>query len=438
MTHNDFDNMVKDALNDIKHPYSSSDWELMNKKLDDDKRIRTRLYLFKGIEVFLTLASVWAIYQYVGTSLQPSPSVLPPHAIVSTNPSGTPNTTVQNTAIVPHTAASPQQNIQIEQPSIAPFTTPLRSSRPTPNTPTAHTASKTTKSPNPPLANQPQYVAYTTTPTNYNVEPAIPTASAQSTQTQTGSNHQPNAPVAHKNSQLYALPTLAANEIRTTTSVPTQQLSTHHAPIGKVIGEPIELKRQHQYRLGCFVSPDMNFVPQSVNLGFALGATATIGFSKRIELETGISYANKSFVYKRRGIPDQTGVMQYEEYQLRYANYHMASLPVNIQVNLNKSPNWRAYLATGATANFMLTADFLRFPGNSEPAPVEEGGLIQGGSFKNNFYTSADFGIGLERKLANNGHLYIQPSYRQALDATGPENHKIGSFSLVVGAKTNL
>ena len=67
-------------------------------------------------------------------------------------------------------------------------------------------------------------------------------------------------------------------------------------------------------------------------------------------------------------------------------------------------------------------------------------GLFNGDALKDNYFATAGFGLGIEKKIFDNTSIYVQSSYHRHLltPGIGPKNDKIHTSSLQFGVKTIL
>ncbi|MBK9735289.1 MAG: hypothetical protein IPO92_10110 [Saprospiraceae bacterium] len=175
-----------------------------------------------------------------------------------------------------------------------------------------------------------------------------------------------------------------------------------------------------------------------------------------IEFETGLGYSKR--IYQPEIITEAYGRFgnNYFEKSLKKITYDIVSLPLNIKYHFINNSQWSTYIMVGAALNVVMNANYgienrLKEgkPYNRyapDQARLDEKGFIHGvlhnDSFKDNYFASAGFGFGIEKKIANKFSMYIQPSYQRHILSSdigiGPNKDKIHTASLQIGIKTSL
>jgi len=183
-------------------------------------------------------------------------------------------------------------------------------------------------------------------------------------------------------------------------------------------------------------SPDMNTAKSSsYRMGMSVGGFTSVELSDKWQLETGLAYSGKFFSdmpMDEERFPNMANVT-------KDMNMHVAEIPLHLQYTINKSTNWRPFITAGVTANVAMFADYQYKDGIESPFDTSrEAGLFEGGRLSDNVYATADIGLGLERQLDKNLHLFIQPTVKFALDDVGAHHDRINTFSLVMGARAAL
>ncbi|HMQ47325.1 MAG TPA: outer membrane beta-barrel protein [Saprospiraceae bacterium] len=197
--------------------------------------------------------------------------------------------------------------------------------------------------------------------------------------------------------------------------------------------------------------------------GFGYGAGLTLGLAfNRWELESGAYYSARNYpldaIFIEGGL--QRGI---NSAHLQSAELSVVHVPLNVRYNFIHNNRWRAYVLTGASLHVAFQAfydvkeeeefSFLPMappvPGSEPPRNSvladlkDEGkGWLEGGTFAENAFISANIGMGLERYISPQWSLFIQPYYQYSFyyfgDGLGPIQEHINSFSIMVGAKTSL
>ncbi len=221
-----------------------------------------------------------------------------------------------------------------------------------------------------------------------------------------------------------------------------------------------------QVRVSMFTGSDYNYIQTPYDEIFELEqygrftqgyqAGVSIGFkNKNLEVETGGIYSFKN--YKPR-IPTQflNGpgppiAVKFDKIQL-----NMLEIPLNFRYTFSDLTRWKFYGQTGASMHIALLADYDHSniagifaqlsPG--QPGPKLEAkkftdGLLEGGSFGENSYFTANLGVGVERLINPRWSLFLQPSVKAYLlpgynNGLGPNQDRISSFSLITGARVTF
>lgn len=96
----------------------------------------------------------------------------------------------------------------------------------------------------------------------------------------------------------------------------------------------------------------------------------------------------------------------------------------------------------GYSDNFPLPADINRTPDRYSPLKDRNGGLLEGGNFKENGFFSSQVGLGIERRMADRWNLFFQSRYEHSMGylsaGLGPTQDRINTFSLETGIRVQL
>lgn len=237
------------------------------------------------------------------------------------------------------------------------------------------------------------------------------------------------------------------------------------------------LERKTFLRIGFTGSPDYNRVITPLqaledgtvvsydrySLGYSGGITLGVEHGKW-EIETGAIYAARRY----QAIPTVyvTGTIRegYTGLGLRDFELNTVNIPLNFRYNFLVHDKWRLYAQGGASVNLILAANYFltdqaEFAGIArnpnanngtsaldKPEPLQNKSLtegwLEGGSFWENATLYADFGLGLERYMAPNWSMFVQPTYHHSLplfnDGLGPYRDKIHNFGIGMGVKVRL
>lgn len=233
-------------------------------------------------------------------------------------------------------------------------------------------------------------------------------------------------------------------------------------------------KTRSYLRVGMFGSADYNAILVPTNeeknieeatrrsgIGYGTGVTMSLAF-KRWEIESGAYYSARNYpldaIFIEGGL--QNGI---NSARLQSAEQSVVHIPLNVRYNFIHKTRWRAYVLSGASIHVALQAFYdvkeepqFTFQPSAPPLPGSEPrnntvltdlkddgkGWLEGGTFEENAFLSANLSIGLERYISPKWSLFVQPYYQYSFyyfgDGLGPIKEHINSFSIMVGAKTNL
>lgn len=218
--------------------------------------------------------------------------------------------------------------------------------------------------------------------------------------------------------------------------------------------------------LNTFASADLNLINSpfdfvyrtpsylSDDLGGSFGATVSVEKGK-FEFETGIVYSHKS--YEPRINEEIVGDFRngYQKTSLNNISFDMLSVPLSAKLHFKSTKNWSFYMMLGASLNFVTNSDFqiaeettAGLDGIASDFNIAsrlgqksfEKGIFDGGSLDANTYLCGVVGAGIQRRVSDGISLYLQPnySYHTMGASVGPNNDRIHSLSLQVGAKIAL
>jgi len=408
------DSIVKDALRNIEFPYQAADWEAMESRIEKDAFLQTRLYWLKGGELLLMMLSFWVLFQFFGmTYPQPMPYMETPPQKLKTTPIPPPANT--NHIVPPRKEDILRENegeeTEGEQKGIEEK-----------ETVELDFAEKTTP--------------------KVNVAPVVKTTIFPETVVQQDVEELLAALTTESEETIEEVPVIQQVASLSERRLPNKLvlLDNHNKVADFVANEiendPVPNDRKYPLHFRIVASPDMNTAKSSsYRMGMTLGGFTSVELSDKWQIETGLAYSGKflgELPIDEERFPNMAGVS-------KDANLHIAEIPLHLQYTIKKSTNWRPYVTAGATAHIAMFADYQYNNGYESPFDTQrEAGALEGGRLADNVYATADIGLGLERQLGKNLHLFIQPTVKIALDDVGVHHDKIHTFSLVVGARTAL
>ena len=174
-----------------------------------------------------------------------------------------------------------------------------------------------------------------------------------------------------------------------------------------------------------------------------------------LEVESGLDYSRREYqpALFNEAFGNTSDV--YFVTSLDKITFDIASIPINLKYHFINKKGWGSYLMLGAAFNVIVNAAYeiptVLVEGRPSPdryTPVrprlEEKeftkGLFNGDALKDNYFATAGFGLGIEKKIFDNTSIYVQSSYHRHLltPGIGPKNDKIHTSSLQFGVKTIL
>ena len=196
---------------------------------------------------------------------------------------------------------------------------------------------------------------------------------------------------------------------------------------------------------------------QQWNVGYAGGLALGMRF-KNWELETGAIYASNQYsprkLYEINSGSISTG---YIASTLRDIELEVVKIPLNFRFNVNLWDKWKVYALSGATMNMVVQSEFITddvfFKGSSftsSSSVVSQSsklarkdfgeGILEGGSFKDNSFFTANLGFGVERTLNKKWSVFAQPTYQRQIFSSGigPNQDRYNAISLFLGTRVAL
>lgn len=405
------DSIVKDALHNIEFPYQAADWEAMESRIENDAFLRTRLYWLKGGELLMMLLAFWVLFQFFGMTYPQQPV---PHMESQPQKLKTPPPNKKNHIVPPRKEDVLRENEEEEG------TTPESEEK---EEEELNFAQNTPVEASPASVMESQIVPEMVM--HQEVEELLARVMSDSDVEETTEAVPAVQRVGSLSERI--LPTklvLLDNEIE-------------HFVANKAVAEdPVPAGRKFPMNFSIAASPDMNTAKSSsYRMGMSLGGFTSIELSDKWQLQTGLAYSGKflgDLPMDEERFPNMANVT-------KDMNMHIAEIPLHLQYTIKKSTNWRPFITAGVTANVAMFADYNFNNGVESPFDTNlEAGLFEGGRLSDNVYATADIGLGLERQLDKNLHLFIQPTVKFALDDVGAHHDRINTFSLVMGARTAL
>lgn len=201
---------------------------------------------------------------------------------------------------------------------------------------------------------------------------------------------------------------------------------------------------------------------QDTTLASGYGGGITISLKKgRWEFQTGGIYSFKRYIPNTPVFLFET-VNYYIREEFNGVQLDMLELPLNASYHFKNQGKWRVYGSLGASGHVVTSSVYEiktdRTPSFSKlamlPVPnhlpdddksIREDkkfpdGLFDGGSIHDNFYLTANVGMGVERFVSPRWCLFFQPNYQHYFltDGIGANGEKLYNFSFYLGTKVSL
>ena len=226
-------------------------------------------------------------------------------------------------------------------------------------------------------------------------------------------------------------------------------------------------KAKPEWRVSLFATADINkvytpfdiifLVPEYTSIagGYGGGLTASLKLN-RFAFETGGMYSFKRYIPEpingdKPFKPSSLFAQEFEGVQM-----DILQVPFNVQYHIKNQGKWRFYATAGASLHMLLSPVYeLERNWLVPPMPAQpfEGGcdtcienvkefpkgILDGGSFKDNAYGTANIGFGVERYLGNDRwSVFMQPTYQHYFTraGVGPNEDKIFTVFFLIGNKS--
>ncbi len=454
----DFDDWIKEGIEASTVPFGESDWGAMEKRLEEEDQFQKRYFTIKGLEVLILALVLFTVAQYI------------PYDVASSAAYEKGISPTQELETLPDNNLNNKKEIPPANPSLEKIEEEKEKATTKPSK--VIFASKATA----PIQNN--------TSTSVEKERNQPKARQSVTPTKTVVSF-PEKQVSEK--ELIAA--IEKGEVKSRNQKESDREATMDLNPMKLAGRPLlaidrlekpvfnqtlaldrpeikPLKPKSRLRLGMYISPDANlvFTPynekiessyQTANLGFSGGFV--VGFSKgRWETETGVEYA--LVTYRPKEVIEIKGSIQENFFaeSLEDIEFDLVSLPLNFSYNFLYHKGWKFYAKTGGTLHVVALSKLYQrqvifdnitpfdtgtnSSSQQRPSLNTDGGLFAEGTLNDNYFVTANLGLGAERLLSNNFSVFIEPSLSHTIHGAkiGPNNDKINSISLNMGAKITL
>ncbi|HKK73810.1 MAG TPA: outer membrane beta-barrel protein [Saprospiraceae bacterium] len=192
--------------------------------------------------------------------------------------------------------------------------------------------------------------------------------------------------------------------------------------------------------------------------GYRGGLVADFGRQEsRLRFGGGLIYTAKKYEvgYKRiNGSFLRRGGLTTES--LSDIEINILNVPVFARWDVWQGNNWSLFAQGGLALQMALQTNYYaaypdnfpqplgvnRTPSRLSPLKDRNGGLLEGGNFKENGFFSSQFGLGAERQMAERWSMFFQSRYEYSIgylsSGLGPTQDRINTFSLETGIRVQL
>lgn len=233
-------------------------------------------------------------------------------------------------------------------------------------------------------------------------------------------------------------------------------------------------KKRGDLRFSVFTTTDLNYVITPANQISVFGESVKTEYSEtmasgygggvtvswkhgRFEFETGGIYSFKRYIPNTPIFIFDTPNFFIKE-DFNGIQLDLFQVPLNIHYYFKNTGKWHFYANMGVSANFITSTIYeidherqaLSLIPPSMGSPDDEksikdeidftSGLVDGGELRDNFYMSANIGIGIERYLSPKWTLFLQPNYQHFFmsNGIGANMDKIYTTSFHLGTRFDL
>lgn len=446
------DNVIYDKISNYQAPYRHHHWQLMAQRLEQEFSLRYKLYKYKVAEAALMMLLLLTIIRFLPL-------------LETTQPKHSTNEAAPPTEFTPEIRTEKNQ-----QPDTEPVT----------------------YEPSIPVAAAPS------TPTGSSLKAAKEEASIQPASTETGSFFYIGSALdllpAWSLNSISSLSNASLAEVAAEKKVfdIVQKAPAHEFASGLLAqkSSPVASRfawevpqvahqlpgKKRDLRFSIFTNTDVNYVftpPNKLSVFDTLVATdpdttAASGYGGgvlvswkkgRWEFQTGGVYSFKRYIPNTPIFLFQT-VNYYIREDFHGIQLDILQVPVNLQYHFVDSGKWRVY-GLGGISNHFVTSSVYQIKYRRIPAftasmiPIPSSpddnrsirqekefpeGLFDGGSLRDNYYLTANLGLGAERFLSSKWSIFLQPNYQHYLmsEGIGVNKDKFYTFSIYLGTKFSL
>ena len=252
-------------------------------------------------------------------------------------------------------------------------------------------------------------------------------------------------------------------------NVESQTISALILPKAKKLPAPMEVRFSllSTVDYNIVATPADRFEFQGTQIKTDEDTTAASGYGggilvdfkrNRWAFQTGGIYTFKRYIPNTPVLLFQT-VDYYVKEDFHGIQQDILQIPLTLNYYFKNTGNWRMYGGLGIAGHFITSSVYeFRYTYTptfnlAAPNPPSEGetpslkeekdfpeGLLDGGRLSDNFYLTANLGLGIERYLSGRTSIFLQPNYQHYLleKGIGTNKDKLYTFSLFLGARVGL
>lgn len=457
----EIDQLAYNSLNNLRVPFSEQHWALMAKRLEEEFSLRHLLYRYKVAEMALMALLLLSIIRFAPLvedwmDYSPDTSHNPTHEPKS--PLSAPETTTRPIAATINSEASETRQ----------------------NNPIKLSANSLTGTSNERFHSVLNEGRELNTSTNdywrgqyLSILPQKEFKSVEATKSD--GTIPPIQAFDSKQNKLLAISKKRAALHAPVVLPPIASLNDDYSwELPKVESSPI--RKQNQLRFSIFTTTDFNYVTSPPNevrvfgepvktesnttMASGYGGGVTVSWKRnRWEYQTGGIYSFKRYIPNTPIFIFDTPNFFIKE-DFNGIQLDIFQVPVNVLYHFKNQGKWRFYASAGASSYF-ITSTIYEIdhqkqalhtipPGQGSPDDTKSikdsggyrfpPGLLDGGILQDNFYMTANIGLGVERYLSPKWTVFFQPNYQHFFmsEGIGDNRDKIYTTSFYLGTKFNL
>lgn len=449
---NDFDKQLRDALYDYEASYDSADWDDLEARLDEAPERKGLAFWLKALEALLLL--LFLVYGY---------SLLTGKASTEEPPKPVANRSTEQLAELKEAEETATKSLATAEK----LSTKVSNEAPQQASAYAPDGMYSGPSAESSTAVPQQEPAGANTLPPSEVEPKAGAASEAPEQTIMGAmppveeTEAEEVPVSEQAPAAQEKPVSTIDPERKWLSARLVLPLYPERLTGELIDEhPRRIKMrkpfQPQWRYGFLLSTDANNNSPygRGRMGESFGFNLHLLFNERIAFESGVGLAFKRFDYNgplRQYSDDGSLVLNEDVRELRNTQLRVLYIPLNVQYEVYENKKWRGYVTAGGMLQTVLEqrhSGTLRQTLAQSNGQVQttaqinpigaERGWAQGGTWQESYFLSWSLGLGLERQVSDQWHLFIQPNYQRAFTAYGQRSSFLTAFSLNMGIRSTF